>query len=83
MQNVFVDLVELANIFRKVAVEPGAGLRERKVQVHSHFGLHIRRRPVFGIGAAQEGGDLIAVGVPFGASGIDFGLYRAGLPQRS
>ena len=60
MQNVLVDLVELANIIRIVAVEPGAGLRERKVQVHSHFGLHIRLRPVFGIGTAQECGDLIA-----------------------
>jgi hypothetical protein len=62
MHNVLVDLVELANIFRKVAVEPGGGLCERKVQVHSHFGLHISRWPVFEIGTAQECGELIAVG---------------------
>jgi hypothetical protein len=32
-----VNLIELANIFRKVAVEPRRGFRKGKVQVHSHL----------------------------------------------
>ena len=53
--------------------EPGDRLAEGQVEVGLHHRLHVGERPVVGVGAAEEGGDVVAVGIP---AGRRVGLFR-------